>query len=441
MTEETARKDPLFPLVRDFFERDPVSATQTVEAMEDEEAIEVLKGLPLSLSVEAFRYLQTGLAADLLQQLPFSLSRQIVEKLSAQRGATILLHVPSEFRQKLLSRLATKRRAEIEEILAYPEGSAGRIMTTDFLAFPSDMKVRDAIQRIRSIAKKKVPASYVYVVDAEHRLVGVMNMRDLMLAQENDPLEAVMQKEVFKVHAFMDREEIANALSDRNYLAAPVVDREGYLLGVVHTDELIEHVQEEASEDLQKMVGAGGDEWPFSPIGFSLRKRLPWLHVNLATALIAASVISLFEGLIAKITILAVFLPVVAGQGGNAGAQSLALVIRGLVMREIPPHKVQRFVLKEGGIGLMNGLIVGGVAAAVTWIWNGNPFLGLVIGLAMVVNLVVAGLSGALIPIAMKQMGLDPAQSSSIILTTVTDIVGFFSFLGLALLFQSYLIG
>jgi len=188
------------------------------------------------------------------------------------------------------------------------------------------------------------------------------------------------------------------------------------------------------------MFGAGADERAFSTIVFSLKKRLPWLHINLATAFLAAAVVALFEGIIAQLTILAVFLPVVAGQGGNAGAQSLAVVMRGIVMREIPKDKILALVLKEGKIGAINGAVIGAVTALVAWVWYGNPFLGLVIGLGMLVNLILAGLSGASIPLIMKKIGIDPAQSSSIILTTVTDVVGFIAFLGFAVLFQKYLV-
>jgi magnesium transporter len=174
---------------------------------------------------------------------------------------------------------------------------------------------------------------------------------------------------------------------------------------------------------------------------FSLKKRLPWLHINLATAFMAAAVVAMFEGIIAKLTVLAVFLPVVAGQGGNAGAQSLAVVMRGIVMREIPKDKIFELILKEGKIGAINGAVIGVVTALVAWLWNGNPFLGVVIGLGMLVNLIVAGLSGASIPLLMKRIGIDPAQSSSIILTTVTDVLGFMAFLGFAVLFQNVLIG
>ncbi|UCG32500.1 MAG: magnesium transporter [Phycisphaerales bacterium] len=194
------------------------------------------------------------------------------------------------------------------------------------------------------------------------------------------------------------------------------------------------------AESIQRMFGGSPDERAFSPTIFSLRKRLPWLHVNLATAFLAAYVVSLFEETIAKITILAVFLPVVAGQGGNAGAQSLAIVMRGLVMREIPKRRVLWLIAKEGWLGLLTGAITGAVTGLVAWLWQSNPILGVVIGLGMIVNLFAAGLSGAAIPVIMKALGFDPAQCSSIILTTITDVVGFLAFLGFAVVFQSYLI-
>ena len=282
--------------------------------------------------------------------------------------------------------------------------------------------------------------TYCYVVDDHQRLLGVLSMRDLMLAPSDELLENVMRGDVFTVDGSLDREEVANQLSGHRFFAAPVVDAEKRLLGIVKSDQLIEEVQEEASEDIQKMYGAGGDERPFSPVAFSLRKRLPWLHVNLLTAFTAAAVIALFEDLIARITILAVFLPVVAGQGGNAGAQTLAVIIRGIVLREIPPHRISRLLLKEVWLGVLNGLVIGAVTGLVAWLWNGNPFLGVVIALAMLVSLAIAGLAGAVIPLGMKALRRDPAQSSMILLTTITDIVGFLTFLGFALLFQQYLI-
>jgi magnesium transporter len=265
-------------------------------------------------------------------------------------------------------------------------------------------------------------------------------MRDLMIAAPQATLESIIRKDVFSVHCFVDMQEAANELAKRKYFAAPVVDSENHILGIIKAERMIRGVQEDSTRDIQQMFGAGADERAFSTIWFSLRKRLPWLHVNLATAFMAAAGVALFEDIIARITVLAVFLPVVAGQGGNAGAQSLAVVMRGLIMREIPENKRLALVIKEGKLGAMNGVIVGVVTALVAWVWQGNPYLRLVIGLGMVFNLIFAGLSGASIPLLMKRIGIDPAQSSSIILTTVTDVMGFLAFLGFAVLFQEYLV-
>jgi len=434
------QRRPLLPLVQKFFEHDPMAAARTLETMEESEAVKVFMSLPPSLAAEAFRFFQVTHAAVLLKEAPPDLFKDIVSRLDPQQGAAILMALPEAVRQELLSHLSEKAKETMRELLEFPENSAGRIMTTDFLAFRSSTKVNDVIRKIRVLARTKAPATYLYVLDADNHLVGVVNMRDLMLASGTSTLETVMRTNIFSVNAFMDREEVAHALSERRYFAAPVVDSENRMLGVVKTDQLISQVQAEATEDIQKMFGAGGGERAFSPVRFSLQKRLPWLHVNLATAFLAASVVGLFEDIIAKITVLAVFLPVVAGQGGNAGAQSLAVVMRGLVMREIPSQKVRSLVMKETLIGILNGVIIGIVTALIAWLWQGNPFLGIVIGLAMIVNLLAAGFSGAAIPITMKAIGLDPAQSSSIILTTVTDVVGFFSFLGFAVVFQNYLV-
>jgi magnesium transporter len=312
-------------------------------------------------------------------------------------------------------------------------------MSTDFVALRQDVKVRDAIQIIRSLVRKRNPASYAYVVDDNNHLVGVINMRQLIVESQDEQLSAFMIRDVFAVNAFMDIEDVASEVSHRKFFAVPVLDHEKKLLGLIKADQLIGQVQQEATEDLLRMFGAGGTERTFSPITFSLRKRLPWLHVNLATAFLAAAVVAIFESTIAQITALAVFLPVVAGQGGNAGAQSLAIVMRGLVMREIPAEKFWPLVSKEAFIGLVNGILIGIVTAVIAYFWYGKIMLGVVIALAMVVNLFAAGLSGAAIPLIMKSLGLDPAQSSSIVLTTVTDVVGFFSFLGFATLFAAQL--
>ncbi|HSG30811.1 MAG TPA: magnesium transporter [Thermodesulfobacteriota bacterium] len=430
----------LVPFVSKFFDYDPLTATHALETMERAQAVRVLTELPPSISAKIFKHLQVDFASDLLESVSSDTLKEIMEKLDPQQGALIFLNIEEELRLKLLEHLTDKDKKAIQELLTYPKGSVGNIMSTEYLAFRSDIKVNDAINKIKERSRAKAPpASYVYVIDSENHLIGILNMRDLIVADDYSTLESIMIKNVFTIDAFMQREDAANELSNRKYFAAPVVDAENHLLGIVKADQLINQAQQEASEDIMKMFGVGSEERAFSTLTFSLRKRLPWLHINLVTAFMAASVVAVFEDIIAKITVLAVFLPIVAGQGGNAGSQSLAVVMRGLVMREISPRESKKMLLKEGKIGFVNGVVIGLVTALVAWLWKGNPYLGLVIGLAMIVNLVAAGLSGAFIPLTLKAIGQDPAQSSSIILTTVTDIVGFFAFLGFAVIFQNLL--
>ena len=426
-------------MIRHFFEQEPVRAAHCLETMEEEEASAVLNELPPELVADIFPNFQPHFSATVLKNFSPELLSSVAEKLDPQQGASLLLQLPAESRMQLLAGFPEKVKKTIQEILTYPENSAGRIMSPEFLAFHSEITVQNAIQRIRVLARKKSPASYAYVVDKENRLAGVINMRDLMLAPLAARLDEIMRRDVFSIGCFMDREQIAEEFSKRRYFAAPVVDAEKYLLGVVKAEQLLEDVQEEATEDMQKMFGAGGDERVFSPVGFSLRMRLPWLHVNLATAFLAGSVVALFQDTIGKFPVLAVYLPVVAGQGGNAGAQSLVIVIRGIVMREIRAHKIWKLIFKEAGIGIINGIVIGLVTASAAYLWHGNPFLGLVVGLAMFVNLIIAGLAGAAIPLGMKSLGMDPAQCSNIILTTFTDVMGFFLLLGFAVFFQKYL--
>lgn len=430
---------PHLPLLQHYFETDLVHAAQFLETMDPQQAMEAVKDLASPLQVKIFQELPNAFAAKMLEDVPVAQSADLLEKLDVQRAANILRCLKTQTRNTLLEMFPEIIRKRIAELLIYPLSSAGQMMSSDFLAFHSEIKIRDAVENIREIVRKGQSTSYIYVVDRENRLVGVMNMRDMLLASPEASLESIMRKNVFSIDAFLDRENITQELSKRKYFAVPVVDQDNRLLGIIKADEMLEGVQEEATEDMQKLFGAGGDERVFSSIWFSLTKRLPWLHFNLATAFLAAWVVSLFESTIARITVLAVYLPVVAGQGGNAGAQSLAVVIRGMVMREIPSRKIGRLILKEAGIGLISGLVIGAVTSLIAWVWHGNPYLGLVVALAMIVNLLIAGLSGAGIPIAMKAIGLDPAQCSNIILTTITDVMGFLSFLGFAVLFQEFL--
>ncbi|MBX3464760.1 MAG: magnesium transporter [Planctomycetes bacterium] len=427
--------------VERMFERDQAGAARLLETMDEGQVVDVLRLLPPAVAGRVVRQLQVTYAAALLREAEAELFVEIARELEPQHAAAIFMHLPKEARERFLQHLPERLKRDVQQQLTFPEDSVGRMMSTQFLALRQDMTVREAVERIRATAQKRFPASYVYVVDDEDHLVGVMNMRDLMLAAPEQRLATVMRAEVFSLPCFTECKQAAAELSKRRYFAAPVVDAEQHMLGIIKAEQLLHGMQEDLTGDIQTMFGAGADERVTSPIAYSLSRRLPWLHVNLLTAFLAAGVVALFEGAIARMTVLAVFLPVVAGQGGNAGAQSLAIVMRGLVMREVPRGGVRRLIAKEALLGCISGTVTGAVTAVVAWLWYGNPWLGVVIGLAMVINLFAAGAAGAAIPLLMRALRLDPAQSSSIVLTTVTDVVGFFAFLGLALVFEARLIG
>lgn len=435
-----AETNPLVPLVRRYVEKDPASVARALETMPEEDIVVALRELPPAVAAQAFPHLQAGYSAALLSAGSPELFAAVARHLAPERAAQIFARLPSEARERFVPHLPDKIRSRVQELLTYPEGSVGQVMVSTFLAFREGLTVKETVTKLRGKSRRESQHSYAYVVDEEGHLKGLVSTYDLLTASSGENIGDLMMTDLFTLDPFQPQESAANELAKRRYFAAPVVDSQGLLLGVVKAEQLLSGAKNEIAADLQKMFGAGAEERAFSPLKFSLRKRLPWLHVNLATAFGAAAVVALFEGIIAKVTALAVFLPVVAGQGGNAGAQSLAIVMRGLVMREIPGHRVVRLILKEGLLGVIHGTVTGIATAIVAWLWMGNPWLGLVIGLGMIVNLAAAGLSGAAIPIVMKRLGLDPAQSSSIVLTTVTDVVGFFAFLGFAVVFQGYLV-
>jgi magnesium transporter len=426
-----------FALVKRFIDVDPQQAALALEGLPEAEAAMLLASLPLTSSAACLDRSRPDFAAAVAQKLVPEPAASILARMEPDHAADIIRVLPEPARHGVLSGLPPELSRRVCEMLTYPEGSAGRLMKTSVLAFHRDLKVREVIARLRAQSTKRAH-SYAYVVGPEHRLLGVLNMRDLIMAQPDQALGEIM-REVFSVAAFMDRSELVHLARERNYLYIPVVDAHGRLLGAVRAKDILEQSETQATQEIQMMFGAGGEERALSPLRLKVARRLPWLHVNLATAFLAASVVALFQGLIARLAVLAVFLPIVSGQGGNAGVQSLSVVLRGLVMREVRPGDAARLIAGEAAAGLLNGLVVGTVAALVAWLWHGSPYLGLVVGLAMVANMVAAGLAGAAIPLVMKRMGFDPAQSSGIFVTTVTDVVGISAFLGLAAVCERFL--
>ncbi len=428
-------------IVKKFIQSDPVKASQALEGLPPRDAAQILRDLPPHTAAQCLENLPPGPAAAMLACLTHREAAEVLHRTGKYHAADIFRRLDQDFSRAVIPLLDEDFSKGMADILAYPPDSAGRMMHTDFTAFRCGTSVREAITRLRQLARRQLPsASYCYVTDQGNALLGVLNMRDLLLASPETPVEEIMIKDVLKVSPFTDREELIAIAARRHYLAVPVAEPNGRLIGIVNTKNIIASTEEEATEDLQILFGASAEERAFSTSWFKITRRLPWLTVNLATAFLAGAVVALFEGIIAKAAVLAVFLPVIAGQGGNAGTQTLAVVLRGMLMREVSPDNAWRVVRTEIYVGAVNGAATGVITAAAAWLWKGNPWLGLVAGLSMVITLIVAGLSGAMIPVLMKRLGYDPAHSSGIFLTTVTDVIGFFSFLGLAWLLQGRLI-
>lgn len=348
-------------------------------------------------------------------------------------AADLLDFLDDERRARVLEILGATQGAKLESLLEGEEETAGSLMNTEFLALDEELTVMQAIEAIRQYPRKE-SFFYVYCVDADQHLVGVLSLRSLILANPTVRLKDLMVQSVVRTQIDSSPEEVAQLVSKYDLLSIPVVDLQNRLVGVVTVDDVLDVIQEQAEEDLLHLAGVDISERVTTPARESFRTRFPWLAVNLVTAFLAASVVRLFEGTIQKWTALAAFMPIVAGMGGNAGTQTLTVFVRGLALGEIEWRTGLRAVWKEMLVGFGNGIANGLITALVVGAWTGNWILAGVLLLAMTVNLVIAGFSGALVPLLLERLGFDPAVASSIFVTTCTDVGGFFSFLGLATL-------
>ena len=385
--------------------------------------------------------------AEILEELEDEDARAAATHLSPERLADVLDEMEPDAAADILGDLPPERAAsalaEMEEaddvrpLLAYDDDTAGGLMTPEFFALRESMTAQQAIAFLRARDPNAESPYYLYVVDAQDRLVGVLGLRMLITSLPTVLVGDVMIRDIRTVQAGTDQEEVANLMTKYSLLALPVVDVDGKLVGVVRSSDIAHVIEEEATEDIHRLsnISSEGDLGPWSPVRTSVQRRLPWLYINLFTAFLAAWVVSQFEATIAQLAVLAVFQSIVAGQGGNAGTQTLAIMVRGLALGEIEIGDVGPALLREIGIGVLHGVAVGIAVGIGAWLWKGIPFLGVVIGLAMIGNMIAAGMAGTLVPLTLKSLKLDPALASAVLVTTVTDCVGFGLFLGLATAF------
>jgi magnesium transporter len=410
----------------------PIDAARLIEKVPQRELIGLFDGIqPIALA-RCLDYLSGGRAVAVFQSLDAGQQGGVLSAAPPRLAVALLDALPDDERDALLATLPASDRKDLVRLRSFDEGTAGRLLDRPYDTIRTGMTVAEALEVLRRSGAKRTRS--VYVVDSSNKLVGKVDMQSMAVADAETTLDALLEPLEGSVTVTSPRKEIVEQLERFRVDSLPVTDVEGRLLGVVRYQRLFEAIESVATADIQKMVGASVDERALSGAMFSVRKRLPWLHINLLTAFLAAAVVGFFESLIAQFTALAVLLPVVAGQSGNAGSQALAVTMRGLALREIGTRDWRSVLSKEVRVGLVDGLALAVTCGAAVWVWSQSPGLALVIAVAMVISMVAAGISGALVPITLIRIGQDPATASSIILTTVTDVAGFISFLGTATL-------
>jgi magnesium transporter len=413
---------------RDF---EPADLADVLSALDDRDRLTVVQALPPELSSQALVEMpEPALAEETLAALAPERAAEIVEELDDDDAADILGELPAADQERILSTL--EHRADVRRLLRYDEETAGGRMTTHVVTVRDTATVGQAIEEIRRQAEGVDDVYQVFVVDADRRLVGSLPFKDLVVSRpERQVREFMAQADIF-VRPDDDQEEVARLLARYNLPGVPVVDEAGRLLGRITFDDVIDVVKDESTEDILKFGGVPSSEELSAGWRAAVRSRLPWLYVNLLTAFLAGGVVYLFQGTVQRTVALAVWMPIIAGMGGNAGTQALAVTVRRLALGLIPPHLFVRVVGKEVLVGMVNGLAIGVVVGLIAALMGAHARLGLVVFLAMTGNLLVAGFAGGFIPVVLERYGIDPAIASSIFVTTFTDVCGFLLLLGLA---------
>ncbi len=428
---------PLTVLVRAFLQNFPRDAARKLETMQPEDAADILAEQPILILQRVWTRLAPGVADSIFIRLPEEKAIDLMKTLDAGPCATLLGRLEAEQQYHYLSRMEPAVAREIRELLEYPNGTVGKVMDTRVIAFKENIRVREALLQLRNQNLEEL--HYLYLLDDDMRLTGEVSIQRLALADEKQLLTSLLTPLRAIATVLEPSADAIDKLNRFSLERLPVIDANDMLAGVIHSKDLINAFKVELASDMGTMVGVSKDERALSSAWFAVKKRLPWLQVNLLTAFLASAVVGIFEDTIARYTALAILLPIAAGQSGNTGAQALAVTMRGLTLREITVRHWLRVSLKEAGAALINGISIALTCGLGVYLWSSSFGLALIIALAMISSMIIAAVSGALVPIVLKRMGQDPALSASIILTTVTDIAGFLSFLGIATLLSGML--
>ena len=420
----------------------PGDISQIIQELNDRDQLRIFSLLvkeDLELAAEALTDLGLERGIALLTALSGRETSRLLQELETDDRAAFVSALPEELANQVLDTMRLEESVQVQGLLRYEKETAGRIMTPNVFALQEDISVSEAIHTLQKADEFEM-VFYLYVVDDRNHLVGVISLRQLLTVSPSTPLKKIMSSDVISVATDTDQEEVANQVALYDLLAVPVVDHENKLVGVITVDDVIDVIKEEATEDILHLAGVEADDTVRSTARSSIRKRLPWLGLNLVLALMASTVVYLYQDTIATLPMLAIFLPVVAGMGGNSGTQALTLMVRSLALGEVGWKNMKDVFTKELLVGISNGIALGVLAGGVGYVWsNRNPSVGLALACAMVSTILLAGILGTLIPLLLNRLNIDPAVASGIFLHTLTDVISFFSFLGLATLFLGVL--
>lgn len=437
-SESQLLNGPIFNLNRAFFLNHPVNAARELEHIHHSQAAEMLEQQDLYVAADVFENISPGTSDGIFQHFSMKFANALLLNLDTSTSLSLLSRLPEEKREIYLSAMNETTANEFRSLLSYPEDSVGRMMNSHIIAFNKNTLVNDAIRQLKSLNMDAI--HHLFLLNDDMQLEAEVEIQKLALVDGKQQLVSISRPIITYVTATDPKDELLEKLEKFAIDTVPVVDINFKLIGVIQSQGLMEAMREDISSDMQTMVGASKDERALSGTLFAVKKRLPWLQINLLTAFMAAAVVGMFEDTIARFTALAILLPIAAGQSGNAGAQALAVTMRGLTLREISMKNWFKVMMKELRAGFLNGVGIALTCALGVYLWSRSGGLALVMALAMIISMTIAGVSGALVPIILKRFGLDPAQSSSIVLTTVTDIAGFMSFLGIATLLSGILV-
>lgn len=427
--------------IAELLKQHPAEVADIISELKDEEAVEVLHRLfERRKAADALGEMDPEDAARLYTELSHEERLQILTRMAPDDAVDLLEELPPDMVRDLLARLTREDSVELSELLSYEPDTAGGLMSPDVVAVHAESTVADAIETLRKEAEEAETLYYAYVVDDQETLIGVLALRDLVLAKPDQRIRSIARTELVSLPVDMDAEEVTNVFDKYNYLALPVVDEAGKLLGIVTVDDVMDQMREETTEDFLRMGGIpSGEEHPLEKPFDSVKKRWPWMAANIFFNLIAVIGVAVFEESIATVAFLAVLMPIVSDMGGNVAMQAMSVAIRGMATGQVIWNQLLQVLRKEFAVGLINGALLGLQLSLITYIWRGNIYLGLIAMFSLWINTILATVIGSFFPFAMKKLGLDPAMMSGSIVTTITDLCGFFLFLGMATMFLEHL--